>query len=75
MVRWLLTKLPEGGQPFNRRDHDRRTVTELVEEFFATPAGERFDRVEFRDVLDELMVLGTGNPLRRSAYRIGSAAR
>jgi hypothetical protein len=70
VVWWLLTKLPEAGHPFDRRDHDWRAVSELVDEFFALPAGKRFDRVEFGDVLDSLMDQGTGNPMRWSAYRI-----
>lgn len=70
VVRWLLKKLPEGGQPVDRRDHDWRAVSKLVDEFFATSAGERFDRVEFGDVLDSLIDQGTGDPMRWSAYRI-----
>lgn len=70
VLRWLLTKLPEGGQSIDRRDKDWRAVLELVDQFFASSAGARFDRVEFEEVLDELMDLGTGDPLRWSPYRI-----
>lgn len=70
VLRWLLTKLPEGGQSFDRRDKDWRAVSAMVDEFFVSSAGARFDRVEFEEVLDELMELGTGDPLRWSAYRI-----
>jgi hypothetical protein len=70
VVRWLLTKLPEGGQPFDRRDRDWRSVSKLVDEFFETSAGERFDRLEFGDVLDSLIDRGAGDPMRWSAHRI-----
>lgn len=75
VLRWLLTKLPEGGQSFDRRDKDWRAVSELVDEFFASSAGARFDRVEFEEVLDELIDLGTGDPRRWSAYRIRYSLR
>jgi len=70
LVRWLTSRLPEGGEHFPRRDHDWRVVAEVVESFFASPAGMRFDRAEFEDVLDSLMEMGTGDPLRWSVFRV-----
>lgn len=70
LVRWLTSRLPEGGEHFERRDHDWRVSAEVVDAFFASPAGTRFDRAEFEDVLDELIEMGTGDPLRWSARRI-----
>ncbi len=70
LLRWLTDQLPGGGQPFDRRLQDWRVTAELVDSFFASPQGTRFDRAEFGDVLESLMDEGTGDPLRWSVYRI-----
>ncbi|MGU3499425.1 hypothetical protein [Mycobacterium sp. C31M] len=70
LVEWLTSRLPEGGEHFQRGEHDWRVSAEVVDAFFASPAGTRFDRGEFGDVLDELIETGTGDPLRWSARRI-----
>ncbi len=70
LLRWLTGQLPDGGQPFDRRRQDWRETAELVDSFFDSPQGARFDRAEFEEVLEELMDEGTGDPLRWSGYRI-----
>lgn len=70
VLRWLLTQPPGGGQPFERSGKDWQAVSQLMDEFFASSAGRRFDRAEFEEVLEELMDGGTGDALRWSAYRI-----
>lgn len=72
VLRWLTDRLPEGGRPNQRSDSAQRAA-EVVAAFFASPWGERFDRDAFGDVLEDLMGMGSGDPLRWSAFRIINA--
>lgn len=69
VVKWLAARLPEGGRQYQGRNADQGAA-DVVESFFASPDGERFDFDEFGEVLEELIAMGTGDPLRWSAFRI-----
>jgi hypothetical protein len=45
----------------------------LCDQFFASRAGAPFDDYDHRELLDELLETGTGDPLRWSATRIEQA--
>jgi hypothetical protein len=68
-VKWLDARLPDGGRQYQGGDPDQ-SAAEVVEAFFASPDGERFNSEEFGEVLAELIAMATGNPLRWSAFRI-----
>lgn len=69
VVKWLAARLPEGGRQYQGSNADQGAA-EVVESFFASPGGERFDLDKFGEVLEELIAMGTGDPLRWSAFRI-----
>ena len=69
VVKWLAARLPDGGREHQGGDPDRRAA-DAVEAFFASAEGERFELDEFGEVLEELITMGTGDPLRWSAFRI-----
>lgn len=70
VVKWLAARLPEGGQPRKSGEADRSATAEVIETFFASPEGKRFDLDEFEEALRELIARGTGDPLRWSQFRI-----
>jgi len=69
VVKWLAARLPEGGRQYQGSNADQGAA-EVVESFFVSPDGDRFDFDEFGEVLKELIAMGTGDPLRWSAFRI-----
>ncbi|MHA3022958.1 hypothetical protein ACXPWS_22200 [Mycobacterium sp. BMJ-28] len=75
VARWLIAQLPTGGESFQREKHDWQAASELMDTFFESPTGKRFDSAEFGEVLESLMEMGTGDPLRWSASRISFTMR
>lgn len=75
IVRWMVSRLPEGGVAYEKPDWDDDAVTELLDEFFAAPAGAPFADDDYRDVLLELCESGFGDPLRWSTFRISDILR
>ena len=73
VVKWLAARLPEGGQHYQGGDADQ-SAADVVEAFFASPEGERFSLDEFGEVLEELIGMRSGDPLRWSAFRVIYAA-
>ena len=72
LVRWLLSRLPEGGEhrsPAGEWGSDE----ELCDEFFATGSAAPFTDPSHRELLLELFETGTGDPLRWSAARVEHA--
>lgn len=72
LVRWLLGRLPEGGE---RRSPagEWESYEELCDRFFATSSAARFTDSSHRELLLELFETGTGDPLRWSAARVEQA--
>ncbi|BBY28163.1 hypothetical protein GCM10023114_58450 [Mycolicibacterium sediminis] len=75
IVRWMISRLPEGGVAYEKPHWDEDAVTELLDDFFATPAGAPFADDDYRDVLLELCESGFGDPLRWSTFRISDILR
>ncbi|CDO10369.1 hypothetical protein [Mycolicibacterium cosmeticum] len=74
VLRWLLTKLPTGGQQRKSPRDDYRTVSAVFDAFFTSPQGARFaPRDEYEHLLGEIVDGGTGDPLRWSEYRVRRA--
>jgi hypothetical protein len=72
LVRWLLSRLPEGGQC--RTPHGEwQSSNELCDSFFATDSAAPFTDPSHRDLLIELFDTGSGDPLRWSATRVERA--
>ncbi|MGW0157801.1 hypothetical protein ACWDUN_00625 [Mycobacterium sp. NPDC003323] len=69
MVKWLASRLPEGGQQYQGDDADQ-SAADVVEAFFASPEGRRFGYAEFGEVLEELIGMRSGDPQRWSAFRV-----
>lgn len=70
MVRWLCRLLPDGGTDHEVAQTSWVAATQAVEQFFASPAGKRFDVYDGRALLEECMETGSGDPLRWSAPRL-----
>lgn len=75
LLRWLIGKLPEGGQEYSAPQWDREQTYPLFRQFFMSPAGRRFDAFDYRGLLSDLCEIGTGDPLRWSATRIEQLLR
>lgn len=71
----MISRLPEGGVAYEKPHWDEDAVTELLDDFFATPAGAPFADDDYRDVLLELCESGFGDPLRWSTFRISDILR
>jgi hypothetical protein len=72
LVRWLLSRLPEGGEhrsPAGEWGSDEK----LCDRFFATSSAAPFTDPSHRELLLELFETGTGDPLRWSAPRVEQA--
>ena len=69
LVRWLMCRLPEGGE---RRSaaHWLAATEDLCETFFASDAAAPFTDPDHRELLLQLFESGTGDPLRWSPARI-----
>ena len=74
-LRWVITLLPEGGHPYMGPSTDDRAASELLDGFFASPAGAPFGDVDYRAFLDQLCETGCGDPSRWSARRISDILR
>ncbi|MCX2715535.1 hypothetical protein [Mycolicibacterium sp. J2] len=74
VLRWLLTKLPNGGQQRKSPRDDHRAAAVVFAAFFTSPQGARFTpRDEYEHLLGEIVDGGTGDPLRWSEYRVRRA--
>jgi hypothetical protein len=74
LVRWLVSRLPEGGE---RRSPamDWQAAEELCDAFFASDSSAQFDRAVYREQLLELFETGTEDPLRWSEIRVRDVMR
>lgn len=71
---WLLTLLPEGGQGYESPGADWEATKALLDTFFTSAQGARFaGSGDHREMLDELVDSGSGDPLRWSAFRVKHA--
>jgi hypothetical protein len=74
LVRWLVNRLPGGGEHRSPAGAPESNE-ELCEEFFAINSAAPFTDSGHRDLLLELVESGTGDPLRWSAARVGTSDR
>jgi len=66
LLRWVARLLPRSAEStVPQRDH-----ADILDRFFASPAGVAFDRPGHRAMLETSLVAGTGDPLRWSAARV-----
>jgi hypothetical protein len=72
LVRWLVGRLPEGGQ-HRPPAGDWKSDKELCDKFFATGSAAPFTDSSHRELLLELFETGSGDPLRWSAARVERA--
>jgi hypothetical protein len=72
LVRWLVDKLPEGGEHRSPAEN-WESYEELCDTFFATGSAGPFTDASHRELLLELFETGTGDPLRWSAERVDQA--
>ena len=70
LLQWLTRRLPEGGSGYQPPCFSEAQIEELLDRFFATPPGLRFDGYDHRELLRTCIVEGTGDPLRWSAGRL-----
>ncbi|MEX7468573.1 hypothetical protein AB4Z39_02565 [Mycobacterium adipatum] len=73
VVKWLAARLPDGGQQYQGGNPDE-SAADVVEAFFTSPEGERFSPDEFGEMLEQLIGMRSGDPLRWSAFRVIYAA-
>lgn len=73
VVKWLAARLPDGGRQYLSSDADP-SPSDVVEAFFASPEGERFSLDEFGEMLEQLIGMRSGDPLRWSTFRVIYAA-
>lgn len=74
LMRWLSAKLPGGGAAYTGPGWDDEAIDELLDGFFASPAGAPFAD-DYRDLLRQLCDTGSGDPSRWSAQRISDILR
>lgn len=70
LVRWLVGRLPGGGDFYQLPMWGRDASKALLDEFFASEAGAVFDCRDHQYLLQELVESGTADPLRWSAARV-----
>lgn len=70
LVRWLVTRMPEGGEG-RTPALDDDDIYELCEAFFRSPAAGPFTSLDHGSLLDELVATGHGDPRFWSVRRIG----
>lgn len=75
MMKWMVSQLPDGGATHQKPDWDDDAIAEVLDEFFASPAGAPFGGDDYRDVLSELCESGCGDPVRWSKFRISDIMR
>ncbi|QLL08651.1 hypothetical protein [Mycobacterium vicinigordonae] len=71
LLKWLTQRLPEGGSGYRPPSLEDAELEALLDKFFATAPGLRFDDVGHRELLRACIAEGTGDPLRWSAVRLG----
>lgn len=69
LVRWLVSRLPEGGE-YQPPATDWEQATAVCNKFFETDPAAPFKDRWHRDLLLELIESGTGDPLRWSTDRV-----
>ncbi len=69
LVRWLISRLPDGGE-YEPPVTDWKHATDVCNAFFETDSAAPFKDCWHRDLLLELFESGTGDPLRWSADRV-----
>lgn len=74
IMKWMVARLPEVAL-HTKPDWDDEAITELLDEFFASPSGTPFPSDDYRDMLRELCESGCGDPLRWSGFRISNILR
>lgn len=72
LVRWLVSRLPEGGRS---RTLDLELAEDVCDRFFATGAAARFTDPDYRELLLKLCETGSGDPLRWGPVRVENAMR
>lgn len=72
LVRWLVGRLPEGGEPRSPRG-ECEANEELCDRFFASSPAAPFTDSSHRYLLLDLFDTGTGDPLRWSRARVQRA--
>lgn len=72
LIRWLITRLPEGG---HSRELDLELAEEVCDRFFTTDTGARFKDRDYRELLIALCETGSADPLRWSAKRVANTLR
>ncbi|GLP77525.1 hypothetical protein TUM20983_46350 [Mycobacterium antarcticum] len=70
LLRWVTTLLPDGGRAYLGPSTDDRAASELLDLFFASPAGAPFGDVDYRDFLRQLCETGCCDPGRWSVNRL-----
>ncbi|WP_460358970.1 hypothetical protein [Mycobacterium sp. ZZG] len=70
LVKWLVSRLPDGGDMYRPPSWDHAATEALLDEFFASEAGAVYNSHDHRDLLRELMESGTADPFRWSAARV-----
>ena len=74
LVRWLVSRLPEGGE-CRPPAVDWQAAEELCDAFFASDLSATFDGPVYRDQLLELFETGAEDPLRWSETRVRDVMR
>ena len=74
LVRWLVSRLPEGGE-CRPPAMDWQAAEELCDAFFASDMSAPFNGPGYRDQLLELFETGTEDPLRWSETRVRDVLR
>lgn len=70
LVQWICRLMPEGGVNPLVQSISWGRANQVIEQFFASPAGRPFDFFDERSLLDEAIEAGTGDPFRWSAPRL-----
>lgn len=75
LLRWVLSKLPEGGTLSGEEAWPESRVEKMVEDLLGSPEWQRYDHdPDHREMLDALIWLGTSyghcDPLRWSPVRV-----
>ncbi|WP_284236042.1 hypothetical protein [Mycobacterium antarcticum] len=63
LLRWVITLLPEGGRPYFGPSMDERAASELLDGFFASPAGAPFRRRPLSQVAGATVRSGMRRPV------------
>jgi hypothetical protein len=70
LVQWLIRLMPAGDSTVPVLQQDPRRTMDLLQRFFASLVGMRFDDSHHRELLELCIEEGTGDPLRWSSARL-----